>query len=99
MAQEVNPRLLQIQVRYYQRQLEEISFLLTQSRVPQWVQNQDSQGVPSNAPASRLKWYLARRKDVSPKEGEPTLQREMAEATRAADEWSERERRNKRGGK
>ena len=62
---------------YYRRQLQKCADMLTQSGVPEWVENTDSDGVPANRVPARLKWYLARRKDVTPSEAEPQLQAEM----------------------
>lgn len=62
---------------HYKRQLDKCADMLTQSGVPEWVENTDSDGVPGNSVPERLKWYLARRKDVTPAEAEPKLQAEM----------------------
>lgn len=70
--------------KYYQRQLQRCDEMLTKAGVPEWVMNSDSNDVPGNAVAERLKWYLARRKDVKPEEAEPQLQAEMAANISAA---------------
>jgi len=69
---------------HYRSQLQVCDELLTKQGVPEWVENSDSQGAPSNAVIERLKWYLARRKDVKPNEAEPELQAEMAKNVAAA---------------
>ena len=70
--------------KHYQRQLQECDEMLTKQGVPEWVENSDSNGVPGNAVTCRLKWYLARRKDVKPEEAEPQLQSDMAANIAAA---------------
>jgi hypothetical protein len=52
--------------------------MLTKAGVPEWVINSDSDGVPGNSVPCRLKWYLARRKDVKPGEIDQRLQRDMS---------------------
>ena len=63
------------------KQMAEIVKMLDESGVPEWIENADSNGVPSSAPHSRLKWFLARRKNVSAHEIDQKLQREMKEST------------------
>lgn len=70
--------------KYYQRQLQQCDEMLTKTGVPEWVMNSDSDGAPGNAVTERLKWYLARRKDVKPEEAEPELQAEMQRNIEAA---------------
>lgn len=70
--------------KHYQRQLQQCDEMLTKAGVPEWVMNSDSDGVPGNAVTERLKWYLARRKDVKPEEAEPELQSEMQRNIEAA---------------
>jgi len=85
-------RMLQLQMAYYRRQMERCDDLLTKAGVPEWVENTDSDGVPGNSIPERLKWYLARRKDVKPSEIDKTLALEMTQAIAAAamyhGEWS-----------
>lgn len=63
--------------KYYHRQLQACGEMLTQQGVPEWVENSDSNGVPGSAVTLRLKWYLARRKNVKPEETDPQLKAEM----------------------
>lgn len=51
--------------------------MLTDAGVPEWVINSDGESVPSNSTPERLRWYLARRKDVKRSETDQKLQREM----------------------
>ena len=51
--------------------------MLTLAGVPEWVMNSENDGVPANSTPDRLRWYLARRKDIKPGETDQTLQREM----------------------
>lgn len=62
--------------RYKAKQLEICGEMLTRAGVPEWVIGADST-VPASSVPCRLKWYLARRKDVEPWEGDEDLQREM----------------------
>jgi hypothetical protein len=58
--------------------------MLTKANVPEWVENEGS-SVPSNCILERLKWFLARRKDVKKWEIDQNLQRSIAIATRHAE--------------
>lgn len=62
--------------RYEARQLDMCDKMLTDAGVPEWVSTADS-CVPGNSTPCRLRWFLARRKDVSESEAEPKLQLEM----------------------
>ncbi len=66
------------------QRLDEIAAMLTESGVPIGVENSCHEGGPSCSPVMRLKWYLARRKSVSPQEVDQKLQQEMKEAEEAA---------------
>ncbi len=70
-----------------ERRLDEIAAMLTDAGVPIWVENNCHRGVPSCSPVSRLKWYLARRKNVAAHEIDQKLQREMKEAEIHAREY------------
>ena len=75
-----------------ERRLDEIAAMLTESGVPIWVENNCHQGVPSCSPVMRLKWYLARRKNVAASEIDQELQRGMKEAEEAARRYVRRNR-------
>lgn len=64
--------------------------MLDDAGVPEWVENNFHRGVPSNSAVMRLKWYLARRKNVAAREIDQKLQREMKEAEANAREYMER---------
>lgn len=66
-----------LMLRYKSRQLEMCGKMLDESGVPEWVMNSDSNNVPANATPCRLKWYLARRKNVSAGEIDEELNRDM----------------------
>lgn len=72
-------RLEQLKAKQNEKRIDEIEKMLDEAGVPEWVENSDSNGVPSNAPQSRLKWFLARRKNVTAREIDQKLQREMKE--------------------
>jgi len=71
-------------LRYKERQLSMCDQMLTDAGVPEWVMASDSNGVPANSVPSRLKWYLARRKDVAAGEIDQGLQDDMKEMLRLA---------------
>lgn len=73
------PSIQEVLARRNAIQLERCSEMLTAAGVPDWVELSDSPGVPSNAVTYRLKWFLARRKDVNPSEIDKELQRDMAD--------------------
>lgn len=73
-----------------ERRLDEIAAMLTDAGVPIWVENNCHRGVPSCSPVSRLKWYLARRKNVAAREIDQKLQREMKEAEENAAHYMKR---------
>ena len=73
-------RLEQLKAELNERRLTEICAMLDDAGVPEWVENNSHRGVPSNSAVQRLKWYLARRKNVAPHEIDQKLQREMKEA-------------------
>lgn len=77
-------RQLEIQVRHFRWQLEQCDQMLTDAGVPEWVENSNCNGVPGNSTPERLKWYLARRKDVKPGETDRKLAKEMEENIEAA---------------
>lgn len=83
-------RLEQLKAEQNERRLTEIAAMLDNVGVPEWVENNSHRGVPSNSAVMRLKWYLARRKNVSPREIDQKLQREMKEAEASAREYMER---------
>ena len=68
---------------YKAKQLAICGEMLTRAGVPEWVIGADST-VPGSSVPCRLKWYLARRKDVEPWEGDEDLQREMQRLETAA---------------
>lgn len=70
-------RLDNLVLRYKARQLDMCSQMLNMQGVPEWVMLESGNGVPSNATPCRLKWYLARRKDVADCEIDQELRREM----------------------
>jgi hypothetical protein len=72
-------RLELLKAELNERRLKECSDMLTDVGVPEWVMNSNSDGVPGNSVVCRLKWYLARRKNVKAGEIDQKLQREMAE--------------------
>jgi len=71
-------RLELLRSRQNSRQLLLCRKLLDEAGVPEWVMNSDSDNVPSNSVTSRLKWYLARRKNVTPGEIDVKLNRSMS---------------------
>lgn len=73
-----------LKLSYLERQMEMCDQMLTASGVPEWVMNLDANGVPANSLPSRLKWYLARRKDVAAGEIDQELQSMMEENLRLA---------------
>jgi len=77
-------RLNDIKARQNERQLQECDQMLTEAGVPEWVLNCANEPVPANSTPQRLKWYLARRKNVSKWEIDRKLQRDMADALRWA---------------
>lgn len=79
----------ELKIKVHERELQKCDQMLTDAGVPEWVMNSDSNGVPSNSVASRLKWYLARRKNVERWETDQTLQREMDECMRAAQAYTQ----------
>ena len=70
-------RLEQLKAELNERRLTEIAAMLDDVGVPEGVENNFHRGVPSNSAVMRLKWYLARRKDVKPGEIDQRLQRDM----------------------
>lgn len=82
-------RLQELKIKAHERELQKCDQMLTDAGVPGWVMNSDSNGVPSNSVASRLKWYLARRKNVERWETDQTLQREMEENLRHAQAYTQ----------
>lgn len=83
-------RFEQLRAELNERRLTEISEMLTDAGVPEWVMNSDHNGVPSNSEVFRLKWYLARRKNVKAGEIDQKLQRDMKEAYEHARAYRER---------
>ena len=83
-------RFDQLKAELNERRLREISEMLTDAGVPEWVMNAGHNGVPSNSDVSRLKWYLARRKNVKAGEIDQQLQRDMKEAYEHARAYRER---------
>lgn len=81
-------RLQELMAKAHERELQKCAQMLTDAGVPEWVMNTDSCGVPGNSVASRLKWYLARRKNVQRWEADQTLQREMEENLRYAQAYA-----------
>lgn len=86
-------RYEQLRANYIERQLAMCDQMLTEQGVPEWVMLSDSNGVPANSVPCRLKWYLARRKNVAAGEIDQQLQDEIKE-TRA---WLKRKRHNAPG--
>jgi hypothetical protein len=80
-------RLEQLKAELNERRLTEIAAMLDDAGVPAWVENRCHKGVPSNSAVMRLKWYLARRKNVKAAEIDQKLQREMKEAEIHAREY------------
>jgi hypothetical protein len=80
-------RLEQLKAELNERRLTEIAAMLDDAGVPEWVENNSHRGVPSNGCVSRLKWYLARRKNVAAHEIDQKLQREMRQAEIDAREY------------
>lgn len=77
-------------LRLYQakeKQLARCDELLTKAGVPEWVMLTSNEGVPSNSTPDRLAWFLARRKDVSLREVDHALLREMELAMQAAKDY------------
>ncbi len=70
-------RLEQLKIEQTARRLQMCDQMLTDAGVPEWVMNSENESVPANSTPARLRWYLARRKDVKPSEIDQTLQREM----------------------
>lgn len=56
-----------VRLRLAQRWVRECQAMLTEAGVPEWVMTGDCT-VPGSAVTCRLKWFLARRKDVKPSE-------------------------------
>lgn len=83
-------RLEQLKSELNERRLTEIAAMLDDVGVPEWVENNSHRGVPSNSSVQRLKWYLARRKNVAAHETDQKLQRDMKEAEVNAREYMER---------
>lgn len=77
MKTNLKERLERLKQEQTQRRLNECGELLTSAGVPEWVMNNKNESVPTNSIPERLRWYLARRKDVKPHEAEQELQREM----------------------
>ena len=80
-------RLEQLKAELNERRLTEISAMLDDAGVPAWVENRCHKGVPSNSAVMRLKWYLARRKNVKAAEIDQKLQRDMKAAEIHAREY------------
>jgi hypothetical protein len=80
-------RLEQLKSELNERRLTECDQMLTDAGVPEWVMNTGCDGVPSNSVVARLKWYLARRKNVAVREIDQNLQREMKVAEADAREY------------
>ena len=70
------PSIEEVRARRNAIQLERCAQMLTEAGVPEWVELSDS-SVPSNAVTYRLKWFLARRKDVKPSEIDKRLKADM----------------------
>jgi len=73
-----------LKLSYLEKQLTICDQMLTEQGVPEWVMLADSNGVPANSVPSRLKWYLARRKDVAVGEIDQQLQDMMEENLKLA---------------
>lgn len=82
-------RLQELKIKAHEMELGKCDQMLTDAGVPEWVMNSDSNGVPSNSVASRLKWYLARRKNVERWETDQALQRDMEESLRHAQAYTQ----------
>lgn len=67
-------RLKELKARQNERQLQECAQMLTVAGVPEWVMHSANEPVPANATPERLKWYLARRKNVLKWETDQKLQ-------------------------
>lgn len=83
-------RLEQLKAQLNERRITEIGAMLDDVGVPEWVENNSHRGVPSNSAVQRLKWFLARRKNVAACEIDQKLQREMRQAEADAREYMER---------
>jgi hypothetical protein len=81
----VRRRVELAKARLNERWLEECDRALDTAGVPKWV-CLHGESVPSNTVPSRLRWYLARRKDVKPAERDG-LDREMELAMQDAREF------------
>ena len=73
-----------LKLTYLEKQLTICDQMLTEQGVPEWVMLSDSNGVPANSVPFRLKWYLARRKDVAEGEIDQQLQDMMEENLKLA---------------
>lgn len=82
-------RLEQLKAQQDRHIITEISKMLDEAGVPEWVENTDTRGVPANAPHCRLKWFLARRKNVAEWEKDQKLAREMKENLEHARRYNE----------
>ena len=83
-------RMEQLKAELNERRLKEIGDMLDDAGVPEWVENTSHKGVPSNGVVSRMKWYLARRKNVKASEIDQKLQRDMKAAEIHAHEYTSR---------
>ncbi|HRA67717.1 MAG TPA: hypothetical protein PL187_16940 [Caldilinea sp.] len=72
-------RLQELKHRQTEDRLRRCDEMLTAAGVPEWVMNSENGSVPANSTPARLRWYLARRKDIKPGEIDQQLQREMKE--------------------
>lgn len=81
-------RLAELKALGDERELAAIQKMLDDVGVPEWVQNSDSDGVPSNAPSCRLRWFVSRRKNVELWETDQTLAAEMRENLEAAKRYN-----------
>jgi len=70
-------RLKELKHRQTEDRLRRCDEMLTAAGVPEWVMNSENDNVPANSTPARLRWYLARRKDIKPGEVDQQLQREM----------------------
>lgn len=82
---------LEITAKYYQRQLDDCDKALTEAGVPEWVMNSWNDGVPANCVPERLRWFLARRKNITKAESEQRLQNEMRLLLQHACEYAGRD--------
>ena len=80
-------RLEQLKIEQTARRLQMCDQMLTDAGVPEWVMNTENESVPANSTPARLRWYLARRKNVKAAEIDQKLQREMKEAEINAREY------------